>query len=104
MEKENTLSFQEYINLPIMKSDDKKACRYEVFAALTTYILNHDHINLVKDIHNPTAALNLANKYADDKNFMKENPDLHDDCLHCLDLYVRYLQETQKIRRYHDEY
>ncbi len=104
MKQENIITFEEYINLPIIKSADKKACRYEVFAALTTYILQRENINLIKDIHHPAEALNLANKCADDKNFVKERPNLHDDCLHCLDLYVRYLQEMQKIRKNQNEY
>lgn len=99
MTQENTLTFEKYINRLFTDSADKKACRREIFIALTSYILRHEHINLVSDIHNPATVIKLANKYADDETFMQDKKHLRSDCLRCLDAYAKYLQETQKQER-----
>lgn len=84
--------FQEYMAQLFNNNHERKICRYEIFAKITSYILKHEHINLVTDIRNPYTVKKLIEKYQQDTTFMADNTNLRNDCIFCLYKYHEYLR------------
>ena len=86
MTDDNYISFDTFC----LFNGSPRVCRHEVYTAITSYILHHEHINLVKDIDSRETLEKLIEKYKKDPDFMKDYVSLRDDSLRCLELYCEY--------------